>query len=48
MKHLTEFNADLSLVKNIIAAIGIYIQLNLDNSNCRGLPKSLSYEKFEL
>jgi len=24
------------------------IQWNLDNSNCRGPPKSLSYEKFEL
>jgi len=25
-----------------------YLGWNLDNSNCRGSPKSLSYEKFEL
>ena len=28
--------------------ITIIIQWNLDNSNCRGPPKSLSYKKFEL
>jgi len=46
-RTITTSTAKLLEAKQIVENYK-YVQWSLDNSNCRGPPKSLSYKKFEL